>query len=208
MLEVKGVSHAYNNEKEIQFPDLHLDGNEHCLLLGKSGSGKTTLLHLIGGLLSAQKGAIKIADTILNQLSGASLDNFRGRHIGFIFQKPHLLKSVSVIENVLLAQRLAGMSTNNGRAKRMLSNLGIADIANKKSTEISQGQQQRVAVARALVNEPILILADEPTASLDDDNANAVLELLVSQANAYKASLIIATHDIRVKNRIDKCIEL
>lgn len=208
MLEVKGLAHTYTNTRKIQFPDFQVGNNQHCLLLGKSGSGKTTLLHLIGGLLTAQVGTIKINSTSLSDKKGAEIDKFRGRNIGFVFQKPHLLKSLTVLDNLLLAAKLAGKPADIEKAKSVLLELDIENISKKKPAQLSQGQQQRVAVARALVNDPILILADEPTASLDDENAQLVIELLTNQAEKHNASLVVATHDERVKKQFQNCIEL
>ena len=208
MLEVEGVAHTYSNTKKIQFPDFQVGNNLHCLLLGKSGSGKTTLLHLIGGLLTPQIGTIKINGTSLSDKKGTKMDKFRGGNIGFVFQKPHLLKSISVLDNLLLAAKLAGKPADINKAKSVLMELGIENTSKKKPTQLSQGQQQRVAVARALVNNPVLILADEPTASLDDENAQLVIELLTNQAEKHNASLVVATHDERVKKQFQNCIEL
>lgn len=208
MLEISQVRYAYEDQQPIDFPSFQLDYREPGLLLGNSGSGKTTLLHLIGGLLALQGGEVNISGTFLSKLSTRQLVRFRGKHIGFIFQKPHLVQSISVLDNVLLAQSCAGVAASKSQARKVLSELDLSKMEYKMPSALSQGQQQRVAVARALVNDPKLILADEPTASLDDANTSKVLDMLVEKSTAHNANLIIATHDHRVKDRIKKQIEL
>lgn len=181
---------------------------EHWLLQGESGSGKTTLLHILTGLLKPGKGEVVINETSIYQLPGAKLDQFRGKHIGLVFQRPHLLKSLTVFENLLIAQSFAGLKRDTDRVHQVLSSLNIADKLSNYPGQLSQGQLQRVAIARAVINKPGLIMADEPTSSLDDKNARAVLDLLIDQAELNEATLIIATHDNRVKERIEKSYSL
>ncbi len=208
MIETKGLEHTYDGNNKIGFPDIRLEKGEKMLLLGLSGSGKTTLLHLLGGLMKPQKGNISIAGTDISGLGSSALDKFRGKHVGIIFQRPHFVSSLSVMENLLLTQKLAGNSTNSSEIKSILEKLNIAHKANSSTRNLSQGEQQRVAIARALVNKPDIILADEPTSALDDHNTNEVVDLLEQQAEAYNATLIIVTHDTRLKERFPKRIEL
>lgn len=177
-------------------------------MLGQSGSGKTTLLHLIGGLLSPVRGSIKLGDTAMETLRGKALDHFRGRNIGIIFQKSHFIRSLSVEENLILAQNLAGNPTDKARIHTLIGRLGLAHKLHAKPDELSIGEQQRVAIARALTNQPMLILADEPTSALDDDNAREVADLLEEQATNAGATLLIVTHDNRLKTRFPKQIHL
>lgn len=186
----------------MQYPDWEVAQGDHSLILGGSGCGKTTLLHLLAGLLRSQQGELVVAGTSLPSLGGAKLDSFRGKNIGLIFQKPHLINTLSVKDNLKLAQYLAHLPQDANRIEQVLSALDISGKANAKVYELSQGQQQRVAIARAVLNKPKVVMADEPTASLDDKNAFGVLDILEQQASDNQASLIIATHDQRIKDRI------
>jgi putative ABC transport system ATP-binding protein len=202
MVRIKGLSYQYTGAQPVQYPDWEVAQGDHSLILGDSGCGKTTLLHLLAGLLKSQQGELMVAGTSLPQLGGAKLDSFRGKNIGLIFQKPHLINTLSVKDNLKLAQYLAQLPQDQYRIHQVLSALDIAGKANAKVYELSQGQQQRVAIARAVLNKPKVVMADEPTASLDDKNAFSVLDILEQQASDNQASLIIATHDQRIKDRI------
>ncbi|MBK6946848.1 MAG: ABC transporter ATP-binding protein [Haliscomenobacter sp.] len=208
MLQTVDLKYSYDNRQTLRFPDLALEKGEHWLMLGQSGSGKTTLLHLIGGLLSPESGQIRIGDTALEKLKGRALDHFRGRHIGIIFQKAHFIRSLNVEENLLLAQKLAGAKPDRNRIAEVLERLGLGDKLRSKTDRLSMGEQQRVAIARVLVNQPILILADEPTSALDDHNALEVANLLEELANNAGATLLLVTHDTRLKSRFPKQIQL
>ena len=170
--------------------------------------GKTTLLHLLGGLLTTQHGSVHIQDTDINKLSGSDLDAFRGRNIGIIFQQNHFVDALSVIENVILAQSLAGNKTDKNAAQNLLTRLNIGHKAKSNIKDLSQGEKQRVAIARALINQPRLILADEPTSALDDQNCTEVLNLLHEQAKAAGSALVIVTHDTRLKDIISNRVIL
>ncbi|WP_420385162.1 ABC transporter ATP-binding protein [Roseivirga sp.] len=208
MIIIDNLSFGYSNHKILSIPHLEVKESEHLLVLGCSGSGKTTLLHILGGLLAPKQGKVIIGETDLYRLSGSQRDKYRGQNIGLIFQKAHLITALSVEDNLLLAQYLAGMAQNKGRVKEVLDELGLAEKRKKSVRQLSQGEQQRVTIARALLNRPRVILADEPTASLDDKNAHKVIELLKTQAGHYKASLLIATHDQRVKDEFDLQLNL
>lgn len=200
MISIKGVTHSYNKLSKISFSDWQINDGERWLLLGQSGSGKTTLLHILTGILKPTTGEINIAETSIYQLTSKKLDQFRGRNIGIVFQRPHLIKSLTIAENLLLAQSFAQLPENNERIHEVLQSLGIADKKNAYPSELSQGQLQRVSIARAVINKPALLIADEPTSSLDDNNATAVLQLLLEQSDLNQATLIVATHDKRVKD--------
>lgn len=208
MLQTKDLAYAYKGRSNIHFPDLQCDNGSHWLLLGQSGSGKTTFLHLLGGLLTPSQGSIYVEDTALHQLSSKELDCFRGKNIGIVFQKAHFVKALDVSENLLLAQHLAGQKASLKDVKKILSNLGLEDKLNVKINQLSMGEQQRVAIARALIKQPKLILADEPTSALDDENSQAVIELLEKQASRVGATLLIVTHDQRLKDYFDNKIVL
>lgn len=206
MLQTNQLHFSYTSAQTLAFPDFTCKKGEHWLLLGQSGSGKTTLLHLLGGLLSPTKGSVIVGDTDLKKLSTAALDQFRGKHIGIIFQKAHFVKSLTVQENLILAQQLAGVPIDKKRITDLLNRLNVGHKLHSKTNELSQGEQQRVAIARAIVNQPTVILADEPTSALDDDNCEEVIQLLEEQAAAVGATLLVVTHDGRLKERFDKQI--
>ncbi len=208
MLQTSDLQYAYDGETRLKFPDIHCKKGEHWLLLGQSGSGKTTLLHLLGGLLTAKNGSVKVADTDLKQLTSSALDKFRGRHIGIIFQKAHFVKSLTVEENLMLAQQLAGVKINRERIAELLNHLNVGHKLKSKPNRLSQGEQQRVAIARALVNKPTVVLADEPTSALDDVNCDEVIKLIEREANEVGATLLVVTHDGRLKEKFEKQIIL
>lgn len=199
MIEIKDIKHQYSNNHEIVFKDWQIENNQQWLLLGESGSGKTTLLHILTGILKPTQGSVKIDSTEIYQLSPKALDQFRGQHVGIVFQKPHLLKSLSITENLQLTQSLAGLAVNTNRIDEVLDSLNILAKKNSKPDQLSQGQLQRASIARAVLNRPTLLIADEPTSSLDDKNARAVLNLLLEQSQLNHTTLVIATHDQRIK---------
>ncbi len=192
----------------IDFPNIDCKAGEHWLLIGQSGTGKTTLLHLLGGLRRTQKGGIEVAGQDLGKLNSDRLDRFRGENIGIVFQQSHFIGSLTVEENLLLALYLAGKKQDKTKVKSLLSRLNLADKLQSKPRQLSQGEQQRVAIARALVTQPKVILADEPTSALDDDNCQEVIQLLETEAKAQNASLLIVTHDQRLKDYFNNTIEL
>ena len=202
MISTHNLSYKYKGGSDIVFPDVVCEEQDILLILGTSGVGKTTLLHLLGGILSIQKGSVNIAGTEINKLSDAGLDTFRGQNIGIIFQQNHFVDALTVLENVVLAQSLAGKKTDKKAAKQLLDRLNIGHKADKNVRDLSQGEKQRVAIARALINQPKLILADEPTSALDDTNCQEVLDLLHEQAKAAGSALIVVTHDHRFKDKI------
>lgn len=208
MISIKSVSHTYDNAHRIGFKDWEINNGEQWLLLGESGSGKTTLLHILTGILKPAAGAINMDGTSIYSLSSRELDQFRGRNIGIIFQRPHLIKSLTIAENLVMAQSFARLPEDLKRVNEVLTSLGIADKKNCYPNELSQGQLQRVSIARAVINKPALLIADEPTSSLDDKNAQAVLELLLQQSGLNQATLIVATHDKRVKDAFTNTYEL
>ncbi len=200
MITIKSVKHSYPNLKQISFKDWEIKPGEQWLLLGNSGSGKTTLLHILAGILKPTTGQVNLNNTAIYQLKAKELDCFRGQNIGIIFQRPHLIKSLTVAQNLLLAQSFAQLPTNQSRINQVLHSLAILDKKNAYPSQLSQGQLQRVSIARAVINKPALLIADEPTSSLDDENAEAVLQLLREQSGLNQATLVVATHDKRVKD--------
>jgi putative ABC transport system ATP-binding protein len=209
MIKVSNLLYQYKGaDKQIRFPDFEVPTGETSLLLGESGSGKTTLLHLIGGLLRSQVGNIVIADSDITQLNESALDRFRANHIGFIFQRNHLINALSVKKNVAMAPYLAGEKSFDLRIEEVLVQLGLADKQHAKINQLSVGQAQRVAIARAIINKPNLILADEPTSALDDTNCERAIHLLMDLAKKNNATLLVATHDQRLKSIVPKQIVL
>lgn len=207
-MSLKSISlqFAYPGQQTLHFPDIHLNPGESLLILGKSGSGKTTLLNLLAGLLKPIEGKIILGNVEFSKLSGQSLDLFRGQHIGIVFQKPHLIGALNVRQNLELAHAFGKKKGQN--INQVLSDLGILEKANSSVLTLSEGEAQRVSIARALANSPKLILADEPTSSLDDENTEKVIQLLKNQATKIGAILIIVTHDQRVKTHISNFIEV
>ncbi len=208
MISVTGLRHVYDGTTVLDLPRFEVEAGAHWLVLGLSGSGKTTLLHVLGGLLRPTDGEVVVAGEDLSTLRGAALDRFRGRTVGIVFQQLHLLPTLTVTQNLLLAPYLAELPQDRTRVREVLASLDLADQAAAYPAELSTGQQQRVAIARAVMNDPAVLLADEPTASLDDVRSAQVLDLLTAQAAAYDATLVIATHDRRVMDRFDRRLDL
>jgi putative ABC transport system ATP-binding protein len=208
MITLKSLSHSYKGGQTIEFKDWHIKTGERWLLLGNSGSGKTTLLHLMTGILQPSAGEVNINGTYIYNLSSKSLDQFRGQNIGIVFQRPHLINSLSVLENLIIVQRFANLPKDLVRIKEVLTSLDISDKQDAYPSQLSQGQLQRVSIARAVLNKPALLIADEPTSSLDDQNAFAVLDLLVTQSELNQTTLIVATHDKRVKDSFSNTYKL
>ncbi|GGN04905.1 peptide ABC transporter ATP-binding protein [Dyadobacter beijingensis] len=204
MLQTTHLTKTFPNGASLHFPDWTVGKGEQWLLLGESGSGKTTLLHMLGGLLRPSAGCAAVNGTDLYALPARRLDRFRGRNIGIIFQQPHLIRSMTVGENLQLAQTFAGMPEDPSRIRELLAALDMGHKYRSYPGELSQGQAQRVGIARALVNRPALLLADEPTSSLDNRNAEQVVRLLSELAGVERSTLVISTHDDRVKDAFFK----
>ena len=207
MISTKGLNFKYNEQASFSFPDINLGKDENLLIIGSSGIGKTTLLHLLAGLLESNSGSINLYGQDISKLTQHQIDKFRGQNIGIVFQKPHFVNSLTVKENLQLAQYLGNKKDQN-RIIDILSSLDILDKENKKPKKLSQGEKQRASIAMAIVNSPKLILADEPTSSLDDENCDRVIKLLKKQASEFKAQLIVITHDNRLKKHFKKSIKL
>lgn len=208
MIRSRELVYSYTAERVINFPDIQAERGSHWLLLGQSGSGKTTLLHLLGGLLKTQRGTITVQDTNIASLGETQLDHFRGQHMGFIFQRNHLLSSLSVEDNLLMAPYLAGLPQDRSRVKHVLSRLGLSEFRTSRIQNMSLGQVQRVAIARAIMNKPVVLLADEPTSALDDVHCHQVMTLLREVAEENNSTILIATHDQRLKSLIGNQILL
>jgi lipoprotein-releasing system ATP-binding protein len=208
MLETIGLCFRYSNERLLSFPDIILKKSESLLILGNSGVGKTTLLHLLGLILSPKSGQLKINNEETTGLKPSKLTQFRAKNIGIVFQRPHFVSSLTVQENITLSCLLADKKLDSSYFQNLTEALGIAELLGKGINKLSLGELQRVSIARALVSKPSLILADEPTSSLDDASCAKVIELLKEQTNNIEANLIIVTHDQRLKTEFPKQIQL
>lgn len=202
MLAVDGLVAGYGKLALARLDALRVPGGDAAVLTGPSGSGKTTLLLAIAGLADRIQGNIRVDDTDLTTLGSRQRDRHRGRHIGMIFQDLHLVAGLTALDNLLLAPFATAARQDRARATALLDRLGLGDRRNARAETLSRGEAQRVAIARAALLDPDLILADEPTASLDDEACDAVLDLLLDTTKSSGAALVIATHDTRVKNRI------
>ena len=209
MIHIEELRFGYSEGEDVLRLDLFdLPPSSNVLVVGPSGCGKTTLLHLIAGLLLPVQGRVVVAGEDLARLSPSHRDRFRGRHIGIVLQQFHLLPTLTALQNLLVAQSIAGLPVDRAAAHATLNALDVDERVNAYPHQLSVGQQQRVAIARALVNRPKLLLADEPTSNLDDEACAAVCDLLLGAAERQGVSLLIATHDSRLKSRIARQLAL
>ena len=198
MIQSTQLSYRYAGSEPLHFPDVDVPQGQVVVLSGPSGCGKSTWLALAAGLVRPATGTLTVAGQALGNLSGAAADAWRAKTIGFLPQKLHLSTALTVAQNLAMAQWAAGQEQNDARIHGALGALGVVDLAHRKPAQLSGGQAQRVALARAVLLSPQLILADEPTASLDDEAANVAVILLLQTARQQGATLVIATHDGRV----------
>jgi putative ABC transport system ATP-binding protein len=185
-----------------------VDSGSSVAITGPSGGGKSTLLGVVGGLARPTSGTVRIGDSRISELSERDRSDFRRNHIGFVYQADNLLPFLTLLENVGLQLSLNGASSGAGRSLAMLANLGLAGLAYRLPDHLSGGQRQRAAVARAIVHQPEIILADEPTGALDADNAVGVIDLLLGMQREIGATLIMVTHDRDAASRLDRQIHL
>ena len=208
MIASQDLRFSYSLNKSFAFPDIHCDDSQTLLILGQSGKGKTTLLHLLALLLQPDSGKITVNGSSVAGLAAAHLADIRAKKIGIIYQRAHFVSSLSVLDNILMPNYLAGQNQNKEKATYLAEQLGFADHLSKKTNRLSQGEQQRVSIARALMNDPNVLLADEPTSSLDDENCQRVVGLLKKQSSIIGASLVVVTHDQRLKNEFSNQVFL
>ncbi len=197
----------------LSVPELSVGQGETVLLLGESGSGKSTLLSLICGTITANAGQVSVAGFDISKLSGSQRDRFRADHIGMIFQQFNLLPFGSVLDNILLPLRFAPSRRNRvgiarDEARNLCAALGLPDVLSEKASRLSVGQQQRVAVARALIGQPAVIIADEPTSALDETSQSTFLDILFEQVRRHSTTLLMVSHDPRLGARFDRVIAM
>ena len=209
MIRIERLRFGYRNGDDVlRLDDFVLEPKSNVLVVGPSGCGKITLLHLIAGLLLPRSGQVIVDGQDLARLSAPARDRFRGQHIGIVLQQFHLLPTLTAMQNLLVAQTIAGLPADRSAAHSMLNALSVDERVDAYPHELSIGQQQRVAIARALINRPKLLLADEPTSNLDDEACASVADLLLGTAREQGVSLLIATHDSRLKSRIARQLAL
>jgi putative ABC transport system ATP-binding protein len=208
MISVKNLEHRFGEKIVLQVTDWSVGAGERSLVIGPSGSGKSTLLHILAGLARPSAGRVAVFQKDVFSLKKAEIDRWRGATVGIVLQALHLVSHLTVRANLRLAQYLAHLPQDDQAINEALAALGVAAKASSRPGELSQGEQQRVAIARAVVNGPKLLLADEPTANLDDAAAARAVELLLGEAERRGATLIVATHDARVKKHFEKSLDL
>lgn len=210
MIDIQGIEKSFGTLKVLKGIDLHIDKGEVVSIVGPSGAGKTTLLQIMGTLDLPDKGDIIINNTHTLQLSSKKLSQFRNQEIGFVFQFHQLLPEFTAIENIMIPAFIAGTSTAKAkdRATMLLKFLGLEDRATHKPGELSGGENQRIAVARALMNEPSVIFADEPSGSLDSKNKEELHKLFFDLRNEYGQTFVIVTHDEHLASITDRTIHM
>ncbi len=210
MIDIKHITKSFGSLQVLKGIDLHIDKGEVVSIVGPSGAGKTTLLQIIGTLDHPDSGSIVIDGTDVTALSQKKLSDFRNQHLGFVFQFHQLLPEFTAIENIMIPAYIAGTSHRHAkeRAKELLDYLGLADRASHKPNELSGGEKQRVAVARALVNNPAVILADEPSGSLDTKNKQELHQLFFDLRDRFGQTFVIVTHDETLATLTDRTIHL
>ena len=213
LLDIKRLKKSFTQPEGgnlliLDIPEFQIAKGEQVALIGQSGGGKTTLLHLIAGLLSLDEGSIRIDGIETNVLSEQGRDRFRAETIGYVFQTFNLLPAFSAIENVRLGMAFGSGKHQYSRAADLLTRVGLKDRFNYRPSQLSVGQQQRVAIARSLAGRPKLLLADEPTANIDPSSADSVLELIRETCREEEVSLLTVTHDMQIASRFDRIEKL
>lgn len=210
MIDIKGIKKSFGPLQVLKGIDLHINKGEVVSIVGPSGAGKTTLLQIIGTLDRPDNGNIIIDDIDVSKLSTKQLSEFRNQHIGFVFQFHQLLPEFTAIENIMIPAYIAGLSTSDAkkRALELLDFMGLSERAQHKPNELSGGEKQRVAVARALVNNPAVILADEPSGSLDSKNKQELHQLFFDLRDKFGQTFVIVTHDENLAHITDRTIKM
>ena len=210
MIDIQAIRKRFGSLEVLKGIDLHINRGEVVSIVGPSGAGKTTLLQIIGTLDKADSGRVIIDGIDTSQLSSKKLSDFRNRHIGFVFQFHQLLPEFTALENIMIPAYIAGTSQKaaKARAEELLRFMGLTDRAHHKPNELSGGEKQRVAVARALVNNPAVILADEPSGSLDTQNKQELHQLFFDLRNQFGQTFVIVTHDEELATLTDRTIHM
>lgn len=210
MIEIKGIKKSFGTLEVLKGIDLNIEKGEVVSIVGPSGAGKTTLLQIIGTLDRPDAGTVCIDSIDTTQLSQKKLSDFRNRHIGFVFQFHQLLPEFTALENVMIPAYIAGTSTKEARrrAEELLQFMGLSNRASHKPNELSGGEKQRIAVARALMNNPAVILADEPSGSLDSKNKEELHQLFFNLRDQFGQTFVIVTHDEQLAAITDRTIHL
>ncbi len=208
MIEIKNIHKSFGDLHVLKGINLHVNKGEIIAIIGKSGAGKTTLLQIIGTLDKPDNGQVIINGIDVSQLKEKELARFRNHHIGFIFQFHQLLPEFTALENVMIPAMIAGEKDAQKRAEKLLSELGLSDRMSHKPNELSGGEKQRVAVARAMMMSPDVILADEPSGSLDENNKKELHKLLLNLRDKYNQTIIIVTHDKELASICDRIITI
>ena len=206
MIKAEGIFKSYGDLKVLKGIDVRIEKGEIISIVGPSGAGKSTLLHIIGTLDKADKGTVQINDTNVTELTGKKLAAFRNKNIGFIFQFHHLLPEFTALENVCVPAFIAGVAKKEAeiKASELLDFLGLKDRLNHKPKELSGGEQQRVAAARALINNPLVIMADEPSGNLDSNSATELHKLFFQLRKEFNQTFVIVTHNEELANMADR----
>lgn len=210
MIQGKNIQKNYGNLHVLKGVDINIEAGEIVSIVGKSGAGKSTLLHILGTLDKQDKGSLIIQGKDISTLSEKELASFRNKNLGFIFQFHHLLPEFNALENVCIPAFIAGTSEEEAtrEAKKLLTYLGLSDRLHHKPNELSGGEQQRVAVARALINQPKILLADEPTGNLDSENSSLLMKLFGELRAEFNQTIVMVTHDQRLSGQTDRIIRM
>ena len=210
MLHAKGIFKSYDDLPILKGVDLEVAPGELVSIVGASGAGKSTLLHIVGSLDKPDRGLVRINGTDIGALSAKQLSAFRNEHIGFVFQFHHLLPEFTALENVCIPSFIKKVNRKQAaeKAMRLLELLGVQDRASHKPAELSGGEQQRVAVARALVNDPSIVLADEPSGNLDSENAAALHRLFVDLRDRLGQTFVVVTHNEELADMADRTVHM
>ncbi len=208
VLSINKLVFSFDEKPLIDIDEFEVRHRERIAVMGPSGCGKSTFINLVTGLLKPQKGTIRIKNQDITQLKEWEIDRLRGQSVGIVFQRLHLLPSISVLNNLLLAQKLARIKIDKNSAMELLKRLDLGNWVNKFPHHLSQGQAQRAAIARAVIHKPALVIGDEPTSALDDRNAEEAIQLLKELSESVGFALLIVTHDKRVKDSMDSVLSL
>lgn len=208
LIEARRLTHRIAERTILDLPAFQLARGEHTVLLGPSGCGKTTLINILTGLVTPTSGEVFVDGRAMSGASAAARDALRRECIGLVFQTLRLVSALTVRQNLSLAQHLALGRTDEAEVERLIAQVGLAHRAHARPRELSQGESQRAAIARALCARPALLVADEPTSALDDANARAMIDLLLETAETRGSTLLIATHDRRIRDLFKRTVEL